>query len=218
VVTGNMAPEAPKEPELVGTLLGDRPSAVFRGAKQLAVVPVGGRFGDWKVQAVRHGEAIVKSGTRTVRLDVNGGSASGIAVRWEEAPAAPKGSSRQRRQVVEADQGAPPAKGETQVTNHVIVSVPELPSEPNSITRELTEGVVTDTANSPGAQPAPGNPTGPAPSGPVPSNPAPPAPENPVAPPPDSPKGTTPPADPPANTERVIKQEPPERPRPPVKP
>ncbi len=67
------APVAPPiqllpDPELVGTLLGDRPCAVFRTVKKLTVVPVGGRLGDWMVVSVSHDSVSVKSPKGTLRL------------------------------------------------------------------------------------------------------------------------------------------------------
>ncbi len=66
--------EAPA-PELVGTLLGEQPSAVFRGQSQLVAVPVGGSFGAWKVMEVSHGGVVVKGMGRTVRLGIAGSAA-----------------------------------------------------------------------------------------------------------------------------------------------
>lgn len=66
-----------KEPELVGTMLGDRPSAVFRTEKALSVVAVGERFGLWRVIAVHHGGAVLRSSGREIRLVVGGKHATG---------------------------------------------------------------------------------------------------------------------------------------------
>ena len=58
-------------PELVGTMLGNQPSAVFRDSQRMAVVPEGQKIGDWTVVMVDHGRAVVTNGTRTVRLQVS---------------------------------------------------------------------------------------------------------------------------------------------------
>jgi hypothetical protein len=76
----------PPAPELVGTLLGDQPSAVFRGASQLVAVPVGATFGGWKVIHVGQGDAVVKGMGRMVRLQ------AGVPVDSGSVPAAPHGS------------------------------------------------------------------------------------------------------------------------------
>ncbi|MCW3097136.1 MAG: hypothetical protein JWL77_2754 [Chthonomonadaceae bacterium] len=73
-------PPAPKEIELVGTLLGNRPSAVFIADQKMVTVPVNGTFAGWKVIRVQHGEAVVTSAGRMLRLNV-GMSASGGTVR-----------------------------------------------------------------------------------------------------------------------------------------
>jgi hypothetical protein len=60
----------PPAPELVGTLLGEQPSAVFRGGSQLVAVPVGASFGGWKVVDVGQGVAVIKGMGRMVHLQV----------------------------------------------------------------------------------------------------------------------------------------------------
>jgi hypothetical protein len=61
-----------------------RPCAVFRGEKQLMIVPVGGKFGPWKVVSVSHGGVVVKTANRKVRLGV--GDASAPKVTSTEEP------------------------------------------------------------------------------------------------------------------------------------
>ncbi|HZP83911.1 MAG TPA: hypothetical protein VFB21_19885 [Chthonomonadaceae bacterium] len=76
-----MPPQPAAKPELVGTLLGDRPSGVFRVDGHLTVVSVGDSIDTWKVLSVRHGEAVVKSGGRTERIRVGMRAASDTAHR-----------------------------------------------------------------------------------------------------------------------------------------
>lgn len=76
-----MPPQPAAKPELVGTLLGDRPSGVFRVDGHLTVVSVGDSIDTWKVLSVRHGEAVVKSGGRTERIRVGMRAASNTAHR-----------------------------------------------------------------------------------------------------------------------------------------
>jgi len=68
----------PVAPELVGTLLGETPNAVFRGDAQFVAVPVGGSFGGWKVVGVRQGEAVLKRKGQLVVLQT--GAPSPLAV------------------------------------------------------------------------------------------------------------------------------------------
>jgi hypothetical protein len=69
-------PVEEKEPQLVGTLLGERPSAVFRMDKLLSVVPEGASIGTWKVISVGQGSAVIKSARRTLTLSVGSGGGS----------------------------------------------------------------------------------------------------------------------------------------------
>jgi hypothetical protein len=74
-------------PELIGTLLGDQPSAVFRGDRALVVVPVGGTIGRWRVTAVSHGTARVQSAAGSIQLSVGGTrGAADVHVRLSEEP------------------------------------------------------------------------------------------------------------------------------------
>lgn len=59
-----------RPPLLVGTILGDHPSAVFQESAHMAVVPLGAKVGPWKVIAVGQGSAVVVTATRKVRLHV----------------------------------------------------------------------------------------------------------------------------------------------------
>lgn len=72
------APAVVKQPELVGTLLGDQPSGVFQADKQLVIVPVGGVIDGWRVVAVDQGEATVRMGKHSLRVLVGGSSSSRI--------------------------------------------------------------------------------------------------------------------------------------------
>lgn len=72
----NTEVEAPP-PVLVGTLLGERPCAVFRADQQLSIIPIGGKFGAWKVVSVNHGGVVVKNSKRTMRLGIGTGKPQG---------------------------------------------------------------------------------------------------------------------------------------------
>ena len=61
----------PAEPELIGTMLGELPCAVFHGERRLVVVPVGQRVNGWKVVSVNHGGAMLQSGNFVLHLSVN---------------------------------------------------------------------------------------------------------------------------------------------------
>lgn len=109
------APTAPalesmSEPKLVGTLFGDRPSAVFSTDKKLTVVPVGGKLGVWKVVAVNHDSVSVKGPRGTLRLKL--GSSQGLLPMMRDT-SVPVSSSIQARSyvsslVVTAFDPAPP--------------------------------------------------------------------------------------------------------------
>jgi len=77
------------QPDLVGTLLGERPSAVFRMDKQLVLVPVGNMIAGWKVLSVDQGEATIKRAGQTERLVVG----SGISMQMAQRPVASSSSS-----------------------------------------------------------------------------------------------------------------------------
>lgn len=79
-------PHATVEIELVGTLMGNRPCAVFRTDQKMVTVPVDGAVAGWKVLRVRHGEAVVTSAGRTLRLDVGMSAAAGMVRRTQELP------------------------------------------------------------------------------------------------------------------------------------
>ena len=57
-------------PVLVGTLLGEQSSAVFRDGQNVKIVPVGEKYGLWKVVAVSHGDATLRVDGHTLRLAV----------------------------------------------------------------------------------------------------------------------------------------------------
>lgn len=61
----------PAPPQLVGTLLGDSPSAVFKTEAGLQVVRRGGQIDAWKLVAVEHGGATVRHGKLSRQLTVN---------------------------------------------------------------------------------------------------------------------------------------------------
>lgn len=63
--------KAPSVPQLVGTLLGDNPSAVFKTDAGVRVVAQGGMLDTWKVVAVEHGKATLRSGSTLQYLTVN---------------------------------------------------------------------------------------------------------------------------------------------------
>ena len=58
------APAPPAQPEpppaLVGTLLGDQPSAVFQLNGNIIIVPAGGMLAGWQLLTVEHGQAMLK--------------------------------------------------------------------------------------------------------------------------------------------------------------
>lgn len=71
-------PETP--PTLVGTLLGDQPSAVFLVDGNLTIVPSGGLVAGWQLLKVDHGQAVLKnlaSGLKVPVVAAGEGSASG---------------------------------------------------------------------------------------------------------------------------------------------
>jgi hypothetical protein len=57
-------------PKLMGTLLGDRPSAVFAGDRAMEVVPIGQTIGSWRVIKVEHGRVVLRHGKMTRHLGV----------------------------------------------------------------------------------------------------------------------------------------------------
>src|SRR5258708_31736963 len=69
-----IAPADLAPPTLVGTMLGDRPSALFRSGDKVASVPMGSKMGSWRVIAVDQGEVTVQRAKQIVRLSVNTGS------------------------------------------------------------------------------------------------------------------------------------------------
>lgn len=73
------APAAPVQvetpPTLVGTLLGDQPSAVFQLNGNIVIVPAGGMVGGWQLLTVEHGQATLKhlaTGTKVPILVATG--------------------------------------------------------------------------------------------------------------------------------------------------
>lgn len=60
----------PVPPVLLGTLLGEKSSAVFRDGQGVKIVPVGQKYGAWRVVSVDHGDAILRTDHFTVRLAV----------------------------------------------------------------------------------------------------------------------------------------------------
>jgi hypothetical protein len=71
-------PETP--PTLVGTLLGDQPSAVFLVEGNLTIAPSGGLVAGWQLLKVDHGQAVLKnlaSGLKVPVVAAGEGSASG---------------------------------------------------------------------------------------------------------------------------------------------
>jgi hypothetical protein len=191
------------EPELAGTLLGQRPSAVFRNDKRLVVVPVGGSFRGWKVVAVEHGAARVKADGRTVDLGV-GGVQSRMAIRGNEDRTQSL-SSQPGGSLVRDASDVPAARTVTAFAGSQSTGEPvQVVSEPNSITRELT-GATSAPATGTTANPAGQNP--PAGEG----APAIPASQPPVdvpatLPPAGEKNVPVPPADPAPGTEKVIDQ------------
>lgn len=192
-----------KEPELAGTLLGERPSAVFRNDKRLAIVPVGGQFQDWKVVSVQHGAVTLKGFGRTLQLGVGGLQPRTAGMRTEEAPRNPHASLAGHGDYVEA---ADPFRTPDKVASYVQTPATGQPvpvtSEPNSITHDLngdTSGAAAPAGAAPQSPPAgQGDPAG---QNTIPQT------ETPATMPPvTNGNKTTPPADPPANTEKVIDQ------------
>ncbi len=56
------------EPELVGTLLGDTPSGVFKVDQQILTVAQGAKVMGWKVVSIQQGAAVLQGMGRTLRL------------------------------------------------------------------------------------------------------------------------------------------------------
>lgn len=79
----------PAKPDLIGTLLGAQPSAVFRSGGQFTVVPVGGAVGGWRLISVEHGGVVVRSGKETVRILIGGDKPDGIVTAESQPPAVP---------------------------------------------------------------------------------------------------------------------------------
>lgn len=77
------------EPELVGTMLGGRPTAVFKADKTLLMVPQGGVYMGWRVMRVGHSEATVWNGGVQLRLRV--GMPSSPVSHAEATPPSPTG-------------------------------------------------------------------------------------------------------------------------------
>jgi hypothetical protein len=147
----------PEAPELVGTMLGDTPMAVFRSQEHLQTVPQGGSFMGWKVLSVRHGEVVVRNGQRTERLGV-GWSRRGTIVSGSLIPSHPENLAAQPP----APDPAPESRTALQVVSD---------SEPNSITRDLAPDALpmgTGAPTAPQQPAAPADPTVPA----VPTSPA----------------------------------------------
>ena len=187
-----------KDPELVGTLLGGRPSAVLRTEKQLATVPVGGKLGSWKVVSVNHGEAVLRTGSRTIHLGVSSrqmmGSVKGSEVERQSEVAEKKlyhsiprdvaattvsqpgtVTEPDRESLPDASPASTPVGGTTQP-----VKDSENPAQlpPNPKTPADDKSAPRDPGSSPGQAPGTTNPVQPAPTD------KPPAPGNPQTPPP----------------------------------
>lgn len=79
----------PPRPELIGTLLGAHPSAVFRSGGEFTVVPVGGSVGGWRLLTVEHGGVVIRSGAETARVLVGGKKPDGIITAESKPPAVP---------------------------------------------------------------------------------------------------------------------------------
>ncbi|HOM82504.1 MAG TPA: hypothetical protein PLZ94_12015 [Armatimonadota bacterium] len=79
----------PPKPELIGTLLGARPSAVFRSGGKLTVVSISETIGGWRLLTVEHGGVVIRSGNETARILVGGEPSSGIATSVSSPPVAP---------------------------------------------------------------------------------------------------------------------------------
>ncbi len=62
--------EQVQPPVFAGTLLGQRPSALFKTDKALQIIPVGGTIHGWRVVSVSHGGAVVRLAGRSVQLGV----------------------------------------------------------------------------------------------------------------------------------------------------
>lgn len=159
------APVAPpveeREPELVGTLLGEYPNAVFRDATKIVSVPLGHSFGGWKVINVGQGEVTVKRMGRVVRLQAGGSPFAG------EAPRQPGGagpvsspstnladSSRREGEGITVDSAAPrsrtravsdmPAEGDSASTSAALPALRDTPITPEGKVKSLP----ADTARS----------------------------------------------------------------------
>ncbi len=76
------------EPELVGTLMGGNPTAVFKSDKAIVMVPQGGVYMGWRILRVSHSEATVWNGGATLRLRV--GAPSAPATRSASGPQPPQ--------------------------------------------------------------------------------------------------------------------------------
>jgi hypothetical protein len=81
--------QLPPKPELVGTLLGDRPSAVFRSGGKLTVVSISETVGGWRLLTVEHGGVVIRSGNETARILLGGERSSGIVTAVSKPPAPP---------------------------------------------------------------------------------------------------------------------------------
>ena len=90
VVPPAAAPRPAAPPTLVGTILGERPSAVFQQDARIRVVPLGTRLGPWKVISVSLDGAVVAGAGRTVGLRIGLGRAAEVT---EAAPSAAEADS-----------------------------------------------------------------------------------------------------------------------------
>ena len=74
------------EPELVGTLTGGQPTAVFKSDKAMVMVPQGGVYMGWRVLRVSHTEATIWNGNITLRLRIGAPSAPAARTATAERP------------------------------------------------------------------------------------------------------------------------------------
>jgi hypothetical protein len=72
-------PEPP--PTLVGTLLGDQPSAVFQVGGNITIVPAGGMVAGWQLLTVEHGQAVLKNVSSGLKIPVLVAAESTTAVK-----------------------------------------------------------------------------------------------------------------------------------------
>jgi hypothetical protein len=138
-------------PELIGTLIGEHPSAVFRSKDGVVIIAAGKTIGPWRVSRVVHGGVILVNGRRRVSLGTS--MAGAVYAQQQESGAVDK-------TVQVAEQPAPaevkPAPAES-APSPFLVAEAVTPVQPFPVT-ESTPGSPAPTPAPQGDEPAPAPP------------------------------------------------------------